>query len=184
MISLLFSIISFNLFSQTISVHWNQQLRKDIDISCSMLEEECIHFCSGNQACKIEEKFCRDCIGTSLRMSYLLDSLGREIINNQIHFSIKDFFKNLKGDKYIAMTPDDIYNVIDPYRSIQVFNKFASLCPEESLNQIIFFSVGVDRKIGDPEVIYCNYINGQFFYELDSSPDFNINWLRQHNILK
>jgi hypothetical protein len=176
--------MSLNLFSQTISVNWNQQLRKEIDVSCSLHEEECIHFCAGHQACKMEEKFCRDCIGTSLWMSHLLDSLGREITNKKIHFPIKDFFKNLKGDKYIAMTPDDIYNVIDPYRSIHVYNKFAALCPEESLSQIIFLSTGLDRKIGKAEVIYCNYINGHAFYELDSSPDLNINWLRQHNIFK
>ena len=159
------------LHAQVLTINWNENFQKEILITCAAEEAFCEKFCSAASSCLIQEGFCRDCIGTSLRMNYILSELGQSIQNSGERIDALSILSSLKSQQLISLTSQDVYNVIDPMQSIKTLKKFESLCPADSLSQIMFIRVNPkSRTLEKPEMVYCDFGDRIELYRLLSQP--------------
>ena len=157
------------LYAQVMEVNWTRNFRKELSITCDASDLLCENLCEATSQCVIQEGPCRDCIGTSLKMNHLISEIGNTILNNGFSADKKVILETLKSRSFVTLTAQDVYNVIDAARSVRTFKKFESLCPEESVNQILFLSVEPrTREIIRPEFVYCDYYERAEFIEITS----------------
>ena len=159
------------LHAQVFTINWNENFQKEIMMTCSAEEVFCEKFCSAASTCLFQEGFCRDCIGTSLRLNHILSELGQSIQNSGERADVPSFMSLLKSQQLISLTAQDVYNVIDPIQSIKTLKKFEALCPGESLSQIMFIRVNPkSRRLEKPEMVYCDFGDHVELYRLFSQP--------------
>lgn len=176
---LIFIFVSFDVFSQAIETIWRDDLKKELSVSCKGTSEFCQNLCSSESNCYLEEGICRSCIGTGLKINYILSELGRSIHTSEEIYHSDSFLVLLKNNTFVTLRSNDPYNIIDAYGSIKVYKKFESLCREGSLSQILFLKLSpVDRSIIRPELVYCEYENGVSFLKIHSSPDLETTLLK------
>lgn len=165
MIVLVTLFISQLSFAQVVEVRWTDQFRKVLDISCSAGDKSCEALCSSASSCTIEEGYCRDCIGTSIKMNTIISEIGNSIQNSGVKLSSDSFVKMILSHNYISLNADDVYNVVDSAQSLKTYRKFEKLCPPGSVSQILFFSVNPkDRSLLKPEMVYCDDFEQISFY--------------------
>lgn len=153
--------------AQISEVHWNDQYQKELHITCSAQEEFCKVICDASSFCVIEEKSCTSCIGSNLPMHHLFTELGRSVRSHLNPVSFDSLANLIKSGNFATFSARDVYNVIDGYSSIGVFKKFESLCPGESLTQLIFVELApLSRRLHKVKYVSCQYEDGSALYEL------------------
>ncbi len=176
---LFFIFISFEVFSQSIETTWRDDFKKELSISCNGTNDLCFQLCESESNCYLEEGICRSCIGTGLKINYILSELGRSIHTNEEIYNSDSLLALLKNNTFATLRSNDPYNIIDAYGSIKVYKKFESLCREGSLSQILFLKLSpVDRSIIRPELVYCEYEDSVAFLKIHSSPDLETTLLK------
>lgn len=178
---LILTLLLISTFAQAgvyFEVNWNSDLRKELVVSCDNGSGFCQNLCGETSQCIKLEGACRDCIGTSLMMTNIINELGRTIVNSS-NLSVESEFLNLvASNEFVTLAPNDVYNVIDAAGSIRAMKKFELLCPEGSLDQIVFLKVNpFTRKVIAPQAVYCMMEEGSLIYDLSSRPDVIINSL-------
>jgi hypothetical protein len=170
---ILISFFQFtHLSAQEINIHWNDDFRKEISIMCPEDHAFCSNLCGSDNTCILEEGFCRNCIGTGLKVYRFISELGKTIKPKIEINQSEEVIPFLKNGNFATLTSRDVYNVIDSFDSLAVIRKFESLCPEESLSQIVFFELApLTRDIRRPHFVYCELIEKVSFLGLSSSPD-------------
>lgn len=175
---LLLTILASSLAHSSVSfeVSWTTQFRKELIVSCEGGDLFCTSLCGNQKLCVIPEGPCRDCIGTSLMMTNIIGELGRTIVNSGELSSEYEFLNLLISNEFTTLAPNDVYNVIDASGSIRAMKKFEQLCPEGSLDQLLFLKVNpYTRKILAPTAVYCMMEEGSLIYDISSRPDVIIN---------
>lgn len=177
----LFIIIPFSLHAQVLEINWTSGFRKEINVTCEANDLFCETLCNASSQCIVPEGPCRDCIGTSIKMNHLITEIGNTITNKGLVANKSRAIEALKSNRFITLTAQDVYNVIDAARSVKTFKKFEKLCPEESVNQILFLSVNsTSREIKRPEFVYCDFYDRTEFYEISSDVIVDVH-MRLHN---
>lgn len=176
---LFFISFSINVFAQSIEISWRDDFKKELSFSCKASSQFCHELCSGDSVCYIEEGVCRSCIGTGLKMNYILSELGRSIRTTEENYDIESFMSFLKNNLFATLTSKDPYNIIDAFGSIKVYKKFESLCREGSLSQILFLKLSPDdRSVQRPELVYCEYEDSVSLLKIQSGPDLEMTLLK------
>ncbi len=176
---LFFFFFSFNVFSQSFETTWRDDFKKELSVSCKETSEFCSKLCESESNCYFDEGICRSCIGTGLKINYILSELGRSIHTNEEIYNSDSLLALLKNNTFATLRSNDPYNIIDSYGSIKVYKKFESLCREGSLSQILFLKLSpVDRSIIRPELVYCEYEDSVAFLKIHSSPDLETTLLK------
>lgn len=177
---ILSSLVTFSSWASVkIEVKWNDKLRKEIVLTCAYQDSTCRSLCQKDDVCVIEEKFCRDCIGTGLKMSHLINELGQTIKNDGRLVERNRVYDMIVEGNFVSLTPNDVYNVIDGTNSVRSLKKFEDLCPVGSQYQILLLSVDArSRKILRPEFVVCNYLQFSWTYGVTATPDLEINDFR------
>jgi hypothetical protein len=164
---LLFLFMSSLCHAQKIDLFWNESFRKELHLTCSASDLLCEKVCSSSSACYLQEGPCRSCVGTSLQMHHIFSEIGRSIGRREAirPDDLAAFF--LKGN-FVSFSAQDVFNIIDAHNSISLFKKFESLCPEESLNQILFFNADpITRRPTKAEFIYCEYEDHETYFKVE-----------------
>lgn len=176
-------VVTFFLLFSTLSqasvyfeVNWNANLRKELIVSCDSGSNFCQNLCGNANQCVRPEGACRDCIGTSLMMTNIIGEMGRTLVNSGKASVETEFLNMLLSNEFATLGPNDVYNVIDASGSIRAMKKFEQLCPEGSLDQLVFLQVDpYTRKIQAPKAVYCMLEEGSLIFDLSSRPDVIIN---------
>ncbi len=176
---LFFISFSINIFAQSIEITWRDDFKKELTFSCRASSHFCHELCSGDSVCYLEEGICRSCIGTGLKINFILSELGRSIRTTEEQYDSESFISLLKNNSFATLTSKDPYNIIDAFGSIKVYKKFESLCREGSLSQIVFLKLSPDdRSIQRPELVYCEYEDSVSLLKIHSSPDLEMTLLK------
>lgn len=174
---LLYLVLNSNMLNaQTISIEWNEKLRKEVQVSCDSDINFCEQLCKLPDRCTFEEGFCRGCIGTDLKMYMILTEIGKSIVSSSVAVEspyLVDLFKN---GHYATLSSNDAYNILDSFGSVRTFRKFEALCPPESLNQVLFLETHpITREILRPKFVYCEFQEGSSFTFLKLLPNIVVN---------
>lgn len=154
-----------------IDVRWTENFRKELVVSCDLREGACRSLCQKDSSCVFPESACRDCIGTGLRMSHLIEELGNTIQNDGQYADLNRVLDLVVSGNFVSLIPNDPYNVIDGVNSLRGLRKFEALCPVGSKKQILLLSVDPDtRKPGAPEFVVCDFYGRSYFYGVTSDP--------------
>jgi hypothetical protein len=160
-------------FTQTFDVQWNDQFEKELQVSCSAQETFCKHLCHAESFCMVKEKNCTSCVGSSLPMYRLFKELGRTIRSLQTPVSSHLLIDLIINGHFATFTSRDVYNVIDGYNSIDLLKKFESLCPGESLNQVLFVELGpVSHRYQDVKYVSCLYEKESVLFEMKNLANY------------
>jgi hypothetical protein len=164
-----FLLFISKLHAQEIEVNWTDSFQKELHLSCHSGAMICEKICDAPFLCTIEEGLCHDCIGTSLKMYHIFSEIGRSI-QRVISSPWEEFIIFILAKRFVTFTTKDAFNLIDGYNSLSVREKFESLCPDESLSQILFFEVHpISRKLDSPKYIYCSFQEHVEIYEARDS---------------
>jgi hypothetical protein len=152
--------------AQKMEIHWNSSFAKELSVTCRPDETLCEEICGSADSCLIEEGPCQSCIGTGLQMYHIFSSIGRSLSRQERHRP-QELLSLLLLGNFVTLSSLDVFNIIDGYNSIGVLRKFESLCPEESLNQIVFFRTDPrTRKIYSAEYLYCEFFDGHHYFKI------------------
>lgn len=159
-------------FSQRITISWLDNFQKELHLSCRADEDNCFKLCSSASFCAIPEGSCRNCIGTGLKINYILSELGRSIRRGEDISDKTPLIGVINESSFATLSFNDPYNIIDSYGSIRLLKRFESLCQDGSLSQIVFLKLSpLDRSIIRPEFLYCEYPESITFSKLILSPE-------------
>lgn len=153
-------------------VRWTDKFRKELVMQCLQRDNTCLSTCQKLNECVFPEGICRDCIGTSVRFSRMIDELGNLIQNDGSYAPLNRVLDLVTSGNFVTLVPNDPYNVIDGVNAVRAIKKFEDLCPVGSQKQILFLSVDRDsRKIERPEVVICDFYGRSYFYGITSDPE-------------
>jgi len=159
------------LYAQTVEVYWTEEFKKEVHFYCPLGSSWCEEVCKDQSFCEFKEGLCKNCIGTGLKMNYLLSELGKTINNSQKIFSKTELKEFLLSGNFSTLAYRDVFNVIDGFDSLRVLRKFESLCPEGSFNQIIFLELTpLTRDVKKALLVYCEFPEEGLFYHLSQDP--------------
>jgi len=183
MYSAFFLIILFpvSIYAQVMELNWTPNFRKELVVTCDGSDLFCESLCEATSQCVIKEGPCRDCIGTSLKINHLISEIGNTILNDGVVANKTSVVESLKSNRFVTFVAQDVYNVIDAARSVRAFKKFEDLCPDESVNQILFLSVEPrTREIIKPEFVYCDYFDRTEIFEVSSEIKMDVQFSPLH----
>ena len=164
-------LILTNSYAEVIQTNWTDKFRKTLTVSCSANEIFCENLCGSSSFCQIEEGPCRDCIGTGLKINFIFSEIGQSILNSGKQVDLRALEELINSGEFVSLTAQDVYNIVDGVQSVETYKKFESLCPQDSVNQIIFLRVNPStREIDRPEMVYCDLGNLSQTFLLTSRP--------------
>ena len=155
--------------SYVLKESWDYKFKKGLILKCEN-ESLCIDFCGKEDACKISEGPCWNCIGTSVYLTHIFKNMGRIFFNSEVEIEEEEFFSFLKSGRFVSFSSRSIYNHISKFDEEEIQNKFNSLCNFSSRKgPIVFFDVqGNSRKLGHARYIICHYAEETMVYKMSS----------------
>ncbi len=172
------TVVLFNLtaFSQVrLSVKWESDYKKYLTLKCGEKNRVCRNICKAN-ICKIEEKECFNCVGTSIFMTNLFQELGRTITSNLSSYYTKGkIYEAIEGNK-IFMTSKSIYNIYSKYNSRKVQRQFSKLCRTKSVEDpilVIDVFEGTNEPY-QPSFVICQDKEGYKVHEMQVDSDIEV----------
>lgn len=149
---IIISILSFNIFALSFEIKWDADFTKRTRINCNF-EQRCFKYLGGVR--DAPERFCSDCLSTSIKMDFIFKGIGSYIVQGKKYYGI-DLFKRLANDQLISMNFETPYNLIDSTSRIKAKRKFRRLCPGTSDDPVLFFERNEYDEIGIPRFILCD----------------------------
>lgn len=120
---------------------WNQENRLQIEFQCSSIDRFCHDLCHKDDSCKIEEKVCFNCVGTSILMNSIFEQMGLKYRNTQEEVSTYEMIDFFNTKKFVSFTSKSIFNQIEAYDSPALKSRFQSLCPEFVTYPMVIFEL-------------------------------------------
>ncbi|MDD4974340.1 MAG: hypothetical protein PHY93_08300 [Bacteriovorax sp.] len=154
------------------SEYWDESYSPKLKIICDKDESLCNQLCNIETGCEINQVVCRDCIGTSILMTNIFEGMGTSYRSTSENISTYEFVDFLKQGMYVTFSSKSIYNQTDSYDSATLKEKFLSLCPENTDNALVFFSLGHASNVLD-EVKYVTCDSNIF--RMNDNPDIVVN---------
>jgi len=166
--TLIFFLILFcsvSNFALEIETVWTETSEKRLAISCGE-DEACVQFCMGNNSCFMREKVCKNCVGTSLKMTYIFEEMGRNLFNSGEAVGPYELFDLLTSTNFVSLSSKSVYNLIERFDSLSLRRRFRSLCLDETAYPIVFFNKVRSGEIGSVKAVWCN--SGVYRMDQDS----------------
>jgi hypothetical protein len=140
---------------------WNYKFEKEIVLTC-LDEYTCSDFCENENSCIKQERYCRDCVGTSLYIQNIYTQMGRIYVNTGEEVLKQDFLEFLEKDQFASFSAKSVYGQIGVYNDAKNQERFRSLCPfKESNYPVVFFNLKeVPRKLDKVQYVTCNTNQG------------------------
>jgi hypothetical protein len=155
----LFIIISTFLTAQVMAfefkVDWNEKYQKVVELSCNEDITLCREICEDEKSCEFREKACRNCIGSTIQMTYIFSEMGRSFINTGVEAKVDDILDLIQTKKFVTLTSRSIYNHVDRFNGMELQNQFRSLCSNEVKYPVVFFSKERNGRIGSVKYVSC-----------------------------
>ncbi|MCR9203654.1 MAG: hypothetical protein NXH75_03690 [Halobacteriovoraceae bacterium] len=163
---LLFSLFSVSTYSLHIDTTWTEDSKKYLNITCDG-EAICEQFCSGG-SCKMQEKVCKNCVGTSIGMTFAFQEMGRSYIATE---KLDDYFifDLFWSKKFVTLTSRSIYNLVERFDSMGLRRKFRSLCADGTRYPVVFFGTQESGELGEIKAVWCQ--EGVFQMEQIQAPN-------------
>jgi hypothetical protein len=120
---------------------WNQENRLQIEFQCSSIDRFCHDLCLKDDSCKVEEKVCLNCVGTSMLMNSIFEQMGLKYRNTQEEVSSYELIDFLNKNNFVSITSKSIFNQIEAYDSPVLKSRFQSLCPENIAYPLVIFEL-------------------------------------------
>ena len=156
----------------SINEFWDQDNSPALKIVCNANDDLCTDLCGKNNNCNIKQVVCRDCIGTSILMTNIFEGMGIQYRSTNENVLDSEFTDFIKRGMYVTFSSKSIYNQTDSYDSESLREKFLSLCPLETQNSLVFFSLKDSTNILDEvKYVVCdNHIS-----RMSDNPDIVLN---------
>jgi len=156
-ISIIFLLFASSCFALNIEQSWDFKFQKNITLTCQD-EYACSDFCDDENKCVIKEKYCRDCVGSSIYIINIFQQMGRIYVNSGEEVLEVDFLEFLREGSFVSFTSKSVYDHLGLYNEEKKQKMFRSLCPyEESKYPVVFFNLKkASRKIDRVKYVACN----------------------------
>lgn len=146
LILLSFMTLQNYVFAMGVEEVWSSEYRPQLKLSCTEGEESmCSDLCPGSSSakeCILDQKVCRDCVGTSLLVTNIFEGMGVRYRNRGDEVSFYEFVDLIASKNFVSFTSKSVYNHVDSYDSLVLQKKFQSLCPVNStLMPVVFFDL-------------------------------------------
>lgn len=182
-------ILSLSLFQAaqaqwTVSEYWDQDNSPRLKFVCDKYDVLCNQLCSSSSVCEIKQVVCRDCIGTSILMTNIFEGMGTFYRSTGESINAYEFVDFIKRGMYVIFSSKSIYNQADSYDSDALKAKFLSLCPSDTQNSLVFFSLKTSSNVLE-EVKYV--ICDSKIFGMSDNPDIVLNdkaFLRMNSQLR
>ncbi len=159
-----FILIIKSSFALTFSEEWSSQYTLNLKVQCNLNEDQlCNEICDGKSvlslnnsgySCLIPQTICRDCIGTSLRVSDIFENMGTKYKNNGSEVHYYTFIDFIKSRKFTTFSSQSVFNHVESYDAEILQQKFRSLCPINTKNRpLVFFSL-LEKSNRLDQVVY------------------------------
>lgn len=149
-------------------------------MSCGEDEYQCEDFC-GEKICKIEEKVCRNCIGSNLLITHIFRDMGRTFRNSGNEISYYEVLETLSTNLFASFTSKSIYNIVERYDSPKLRKKFQSLCDNGTEYPVVIFGINkVSRILDEVKFVLC----GDQAFEMSNDAIVDVNEKAQFKDIK
>lgn len=145
-------IFSLSSFAVTVETQWSEASEKSLLLTCNE-NEVCRQFCEG-ASCEVPEKVCKNCVSTSIAMTFAFKEMGRTIVSTEAldAYALVDL---LQTKEFVSLTSRSIYNLVERFNSNSLKRKFRSLCADGTAYPHAFFNKTASGEIGAPQLVWC-----------------------------
>jgi hypothetical protein len=151
---------------------WNQQNRLQLEIRCDSTNRLCNDLCQHNDYCKIEEKICINCVGTSMLMNSIFEQMGMKYRSTNEEVSSYELIDFLNNKNFVSFTSKSIFNQIDSYDSPALKSRFQSLCSENVAYPLVIFELNPNSFMPrSVKFVIC----GEKIYRMSDLPEILTN---------
>ncbi len=159
-------------YSVEISELWNDQNRPYLILECLPQDKLCSATCANEGQCAIEQKVCKDCVGTSILMTNIFERMGIFYRNSGNKISTQEFAHFLQDHNFVTFTSRSIYNQTDSFDSPQTKARYQSLCPDQTEYPVVFFELKAKSSVLNAvKYVACQ----NEIYEMRTSPEIIFN---------
>lgn len=155
-----------------IETGWTVENTKYLDAYCSEGNQSCHYICNDESHCRVSESVCRNCIGSSIEMTFLFEEMGRSITSNLAAtvdvYTLSDL---ISSHRFFTLTSRSIYNHVDSFDSFRLRRRFQSLCPDRTRYPVVFLERLSSNRMGQPLYVWCE--SGVFHLELHQNVDIS-----------
>ena len=150
-------ILFFILFSHLgasaskIDINWSEDFDKSLHIKCEG-DPECERYFFDEQS--VEEEICDNCFSNDLQMTFLFNSIGKELSRGE-KVTSKEFFRFIFMRQFISIDYNSPYDLVTNSSVIAKKIKFRKLCEYYTQEPIIFYSRTYFNHLSKPKFIFC-----------------------------
>lgn len=148
-----FFIFSASIMAFNIDTSWTADSRKVLNITCDD-DNICTQFCDGD-SCQVEEKVCKNCVGTSITMTYAFREMGRALVSTE-EISSYELFDLLSSGNFVSLTSRSVYNLIFRFDARELKSKFRSLCQDGTRYPVVFYNTINSGELGEVKAVWCD----------------------------
>lgn len=149
---LILLVTSSSLYAFEVKANWSDRFERLINVSCQTDEEYlCADLCGEYQQCQVKEKTCGNCTGDNIFLRYFFKEIGQSIVNQQREMPKEELVSILKQGNFVSLDAKSIYNFVDKFNSLELRERFRSLCPNISEAPMVFVEVHAYTR--EPEKI-------------------------------
>lgn len=139
-------IMQNHAFAIQVEEIWSADYNPQLKVQCFDGEETlCRDLCKSDLSsneCIVDQKVCRDCVGTSLLVTNIFEGMGVRYRNRGDEVSSYELIDLLTSKNFVTFTSKSVYNHVDAYNSLTLQKKFQSLCPAETKSTpVVFFDL-------------------------------------------
>ncbi len=146
-------LISTSAMAFNIDTTWTEDSRKVLNLSCNG-DDICSQFCDGD-SCQVDEKVCKNCVGTSIAMTYAFREMGRALVSTQ-ELSAYEIFDLLRSGEYVSLTSRSVYNLIFSFDARELKARFRGLCQDGTRYPVVFYSTIESGELGEVKAVWCD----------------------------
>lgn len=157
MIKLIFALLlslsmSFSAQALYLETQWSEASEKSLLVTCNE-DAACEQFCDG-ESCEVKEKVCKNCVSTSISMTFAFKEMGRAIIAKE-PLDPYALFDLIASGSFVSLTSRSVYNIVERFDSMALRRKFRSLCNDGTRYPQAIFDTLPSGAIGAPHLVWC-----------------------------
>lgn len=147
----IYLISSFDSFSASIEIRWSNTFDKSLYVDCHDNKYCEKYFFYGMS---IEEEICDNCFSNDAEMSFLFNSIGKELsVGDEVH--AREFYHFLFMGQFVSIDYNSPYDLVTNSSTIVKKLKFRKLCESYTQEPIIFYAKTYFNQISKPKYVFC-----------------------------
>ena len=158
-----------SLFAAEFSNTWTEKFEKKVIMSCFQENDfSCEDTCGNKESCEFSESICRDCVGSSVSLTYIFKYMGLNLRSNGNRVSQYEIMDLIQSGDFVSLNAKSIYNHVDRFNSMSLRRKFRSLCENGAREPLVLFEKDSrSQKIGKVRYVVCN----EDYLEMEDNPE-------------